>query len=56
LIDHFNKTVEALDLVDKKNPKQILTRMERMFRRLYPDQMEGNFLRGFLKAVNKRIK
>ena len=56
LIDHFNETVEALDLVDKKNPKQILTRMERMFRRLYPDQMEGNFLRGFLKAVNKRIK
>jgi tRNA (cytidine32/uridine32-2'-O)-methyltransferase len=56
LIQHFNETVEALDLVDKKNPKQILTRMERMFRRLYPDQMEGNFLRGFLKAVNKRIK
>jgi len=56
LIQHFNETVEALDLVDKKNPKQILIRMERMFRRLYPDQMEGNFLRGFLKAVNKRIK
>ena len=56
LIQHFNETVEALDLVNKKNPKQILTRMERMFRRLYPDQMEGNFLRGFLKAVNKRIK
>ncbi|MDG1062756.1 MAG: RNA methyltransferase [SAR86 cluster bacterium] len=56
LIQHFNETVEALELVDKKNPKQILTRMERMFRRLYPDQMEGNFLRGFLKAVNKRIK
>ena len=56
LIKHFNETVEALELVDKKNPKQILTRMERMFRRLYPDQMEGNFLRGFLKAVNKRIK
>ena len=56
LIEHFNKTVEALELVDPKNPKQIMTRMERMFRRLYPDQMEGNFLRGFLKAVNKRIK
>ena len=56
LIQHFNETVEALDLVDKKNPKQILTRMERMFRRLYPDQMEGNFLRGFLKAINNRIK
>ena len=56
LIEHFNETVEALELVDPKNPKQIMTRMERMFRRLYPDQMEGNFLRGFLKAINKRIK
>ena len=56
LIEHFNETVEALELVDPKNPKQIMTRMERMFRRLYPDQMEGNFLRGFLKTVNKRIK
>ena len=56
LIEHFNETVEVLELVDPKNPKQIMTRMERMFRRLYPDQMEGNFLRGFLKAVNKRIK
>ena len=56
LIDHFNETIFKLDLIDPKNPKQILTRMERMFRRLYPDQMEGNFLRGFLKAVNNRIK
>ena len=56
LIEHYNETVEALELVDPKNPKQIMTRMERMFRRLFPDQMEGNILRGFLKAVNKRIK
>ena len=56
LIDHFNEIVFKLDLIDPKNPKQILTRMERMFRRLYPDQMEGNFLRGFLKAVNNKIK
>ena len=56
LIDHFNETVFKLDLIDPENPKQILTRMERMFRRLYPDQMEGNFLRGFLKAVNNQIK
>jgi len=56
LIEHFNETVLNLKLIDPANPKQILTRMERMFRRLYPDQMEGNFLRGFLKAVNKQIK
>ena len=56
LIEHFNETVFNLKLIDPANPKQSLTRMERMFRRLYPDQMEGNFLRGFLKAVNKQIK
>ena len=56
LIEHFNETVFNLKLIDPANPKQILTRMERMFRRLYPDQMEGTFLRGFLKAVNIQIK
>ena len=56
LIEHFNETAIKLDLIDPENPKQILTRLERMFRRLYPDKMEGNFLRGFLKAINQRFK
>ena len=56
LVEHFNNTAIDLEVVDPENPKQILTRMERMFRRLYPDQMEGNFLRGFLDKVDKLIK
>ena len=56
LIKHFNETAFKLGLIDKSNPKQILTRMERMFRRLHPDKMEGNFLRGFLTKVNKLLK
>jgi tRNA (cytidine32/uridine32-2'-O)-methyltransferase len=56
LVEHFNNTAIDLGVVDPSNPKQILTRMERMFRRLYPDQMEGNFLRGFLDKVDKLIK
>ena len=56
LIKHFHNTAIDLGVVDPDNPKQILTRMERMFRRLYPDQMEGNFLRGFLDKVDKLIK
>jgi tRNA (cytidine32/uridine32-2'-O)-methyltransferase len=50
LIEHFNETVEALELVDPKNPKQIMTRMERMFRRLYPDQMEGQLSQRLFKS------
>ena len=56
LIDHFNETVSSLDLVDTNHPKQIMTRMERMFRRLYPEQMEVNLLRGFFKSVTQSSK
>jgi len=48
LIEHFNETVFNLKLIDPANPKQILTRMERMFRRLY--RSNG---RQFFKRVSK---
>jgi tRNA (cytidine32/uridine32-2'-O)-methyltransferase len=56
LIDHFVKTSIELDLIDPKNPSQIISRIKRMFSRLKPDSMEGNYLRGFLTAINKRLK
>ena len=56
LIDHFIKTSYALQLFDEENAKKIQVRIMRMFRRLKPDTMEGNFLRGFLSRVNKKIK
>jgi hypothetical protein len=27
-----------------------------MFSRLHPDEMEASFMRGFLAAINKKIK
>ena len=56
LIDHFIETSYALRLFDEENAKKIQVRIMRMFRRLKPDTMEGNFLRGFLTRVNKKIK
>jgi tRNA (cytidine32/uridine32-2'-O)-methyltransferase len=56
LIDHFVKTSIKLDMIDPKNPSQIIARIKRMFSRLQPDSMEGNYLRGFLTAINKRLK
>ena len=56
LIDHFVKTSIELDLIDPDNPSQIIARIKRMFSRLQPDSMEGNYLRGFLTAINKRLK
>ncbi len=43
-------------MIDPKNPSQIIARIKRMFSRLQPDSMEGNYLRGFLTAINKRLK
>ena len=56
LINHFVETSIQLDLIDPKNPSQIIARIKRMFSRLQPDSMEGNYLRGFLTAINKRLK
>ena len=56
LINHFVETSIELDLIDPKNPSQIIARIKRMFSRLQPDSMEGNYLRGFLTAINKRLK
>ena len=56
LIDHFFDTSYKLNLFDEENAKKILVRIKRMFTRLKPDKMEGNFLRGFLTRINKKIK
>lgn len=56
LIEHFVETSIELDMIDPKNPSQIIARIKRMFSRLQPDSMEANYLRGFLTAVNKRLK
>ena len=56
LIDHFIDTSYKLNLFDEDNAKKILVRIKRMFTRLKPDKMEGNFLRGFLTRINNKIK
>ena len=56
LIDHFVETSIDLEMIDPKNPSQIIARIKRMFSRLQPDSMEDNYLRGVLTAVKKQTK
>ena len=56
LINHFIETAENIDVIHPDNPKKIISRIKRMFSRLHPDEMETSFLRGFLSAINKKIK
>ena len=56
LIDHFIETAVNIDVIHQENPKKIISRIKRMFSRLHPDEMEASFLRGFLAAINKKLK
>ncbi len=50
---HLEETLIEIGFHDPENPRQLMTRLRRMFGRIRPDQMELNILRGFLAAVNK---
>ena len=56
LINHFIEVSEQLEVFNKGNPRQIGARIKRMFTRIGLDEMEVNFMRGFLAAVEKKLK
>lgn len=56
LIEHFISVAEELEVFNKGNPRQIGARIKRMFTRIGLDEMEVNFLRGFLAATEEKIK
>jgi tRNA (cytidine32/uridine32-2'-O)-methyltransferase len=52
LFTHLEETLIEVKFHDPENPRQLMTRIRRMFNRIRLDQMEVNILRGFLTAVN----
>ena len=50
---HLEQTLIEVNFHDPENPRQLMTRIRRMFNRIRPDQMEVNILRGFLSAINR---
>ena len=55
LIEHFTEVAEKLEVFNKGNPRQIGARIKRLFTRVGLDEMEVNFMRGFLSAVEKKL-
>jgi tRNA (cytidine32/uridine32-2'-O)-methyltransferase len=50
--EHLEDTLAVVGFHDPENPRQLMTRLRRLFLRIAPDHMEISILRGFLKAVN----
>lgn len=51
--EHLEETLIELKVINPKNPRQLMTRLKRLFIRSRPDQVEVNLLRGILTAAQK---
>ncbi|MBK1887682.1 MULTISPECIES: tRNA (cytosine(32)/uridine(32)-2'-O)-methyltransferase TrmJ [unclassified Marinobacter] len=50
---HLEQTLHDVDFHRRDNPRQLMSRLRRLFQRAKLDQMEINILRGILSAVQK---
>ena len=56
LLQHFEEVLLDIEFFDPSNPKQLLTRLRRLFLRTRMDRLEMNLLRGVLSTVQKRVR
>jgi len=52
-VEHLEKTLILTEFHDPKNPRQLMTRLRRLFQRAHLDKMEVNILRGILTSIQK---
>jgi tRNA (cytidine32/uridine32-2'-O)-methyltransferase len=53
---HLEQVMVEVGFHEPENPRQTLTRLRRLFNRIRPDKMELGILRGFLGAIQDRLK
>lgn len=51
LLEHFERTMQAVNFLDPQQPRLLLQRVQRLFMRAQLEKQEINILRGFLKTV-----
>ncbi len=52
--DHLKQSLVDIDFLDPNTPKQLMTRLRRMFQRTALDTMEVSMMRGILAAVQRK--
>ena len=56
LINHFENLMNELDFYEIDNPRKLLTRMRRFFKRSKIDHLEANVFRGVISSIQKNLK
>ncbi|HUW98618.1 MAG TPA: RNA methyltransferase [Acidiferrobacter sp.] len=52
-LEHLERVLVGIGFLDEDNPRKLMRRLTRLFRRAQPDQTELNILRGILSAVEQ---
>tara|TARA_Y100001970_G_scaffold272513_1_gene369318 strand:- start:274 stop:1026 length:753 start_codon:yes stop_codon:yes gene_type:complete len=56
LIDHMDELMKEVEFYDVQNPRKLLLRVRRFFKRSSIDVMEANIFRGLFAAIQKKLK
>ncbi|RDE19622.1 tRNA (cytosine(32)/uridine(32)-2'-O)-methyltransferase TrmJ [Motiliproteus coralliicola] len=51
--EHLEQALIEIDFLDPDNPRQLMTRLRRLYMRSHPDKVEIGILRGILTATQK---
>jgi len=52
---HLERVLTRIEVLDPKAPRQLMTRLRRLYTRIRPDRMEINILRGVLTATESQL-
>ena len=56
LIAHMDELMQEVEFYDIDNPRKLLLRVRRFFKRTKIDHMEANIFRGVFAAIQKKLK
>lgn len=56
MLTHLEEVLVETEFLDPSNPRQLMTRLQRLFQRCAMDETEVNILRGMLKSVQQKLK
>ncbi len=56
LFAHMEETLVDIEFLNPDNPRQLMSRLRRLYLRTVPDKVEVNILRGIMTATQKKMK
>ena len=56
LINHMDELMQEVEFYDVENPRKLLVRIRRFFKRSKIDVMEANIFRGLFATIQKKLK